>query len=67
MEFQDHSWGIFAVIPGYPRRANGDSQHLEARPVLQDWLRFELFTVKNYRTRHLNLGTPRPVFTPMCV
>ena len=39
-------WGIFAVIPGYPRRANGDSQHLEARPELQGWLRFELFTVK---------------------
>ena len=49
--FQD--WvclGIFTVIPGYPPRANGDSQHLEARPELQDWLRFELFTVKNYRT-----------------
>ena len=43
-------WGIFAVVPGYPRRANGDSQHLEARPELQDWLRFDLFTVKNYRT-----------------
>ena len=39
-------WGIFTVIPGYPRRANGDSQHFEARPELQDWLRFELFTVK---------------------
>ena len=24
-------WGIFTVIPGYPRRASGDSQHLEAR------------------------------------
>ena len=34
-------WGIFTVIPGYPRRANGDSQHLEAHPELQDWLRFE--------------------------
>ena len=43
-------WGIFTVIPGYPRGANGNSQHLEARPELQDWLRFELFTVKNYRT-----------------
>ena len=45
-------WGIirFSVIPGYPRRANGDSQRLEARPALQDWLRFELFTVLNYRT-----------------
>ena len=43
-------WGIFAVVLGYPRRANGDSQHVEARPKLQDWLRFELFTVKNYRT-----------------
>ena len=43
-------WGIFAVIPGHPQRANGDSQHLEARPELQDWLRFESFTVKNYRT-----------------
>ena len=45
--FQD--WvgrGIFTVIPGYPRRANGDSQHLEARTELQDWLRFKLFTVK---------------------
>ena len=42
-------WGIFTVIPGYPRRANGDSQHLETRPELQDWLQFELFTVKNYR------------------
>ena len=42
-------WGIFTVIPGYPRRVN-DSQHLEARPDLQDWLWFELFTVKNYRT-----------------
>ena len=43
-------WGIFAVIPGYSRKASGDSQHLEARSELQDWLRFELFTVKNYRT-----------------
>ena len=43
-------WGIFTVIPGYPRRASGDSQHLEARSELQDWLRFKLFTVKNYRT-----------------
>ena len=43
-------WGIFTVIPGYPRRVNGDSQRLEARPELQDWLRFELFTVKTYRT-----------------
>ena len=43
-------WGIFTVIAGYPRRANGDSQHLEAPPELQDCLRFELFTVKNYRT-----------------
>ena len=42
-------WGIFTVILGYPRRANGDSQHLEARPELQDWLRFELFTIKNCR------------------
>ena len=25
-------WGIFPVIPGYPGRANGDDQHLEARP-----------------------------------
>ena len=25
-------WGFFTVVPGYPRRANGDSQHLEARP-----------------------------------
>ena len=39
-------WGIFTVIPVYSRRANGDSQHLEARPELQDWLRFELFTAK---------------------
>ena len=43
-------WGIFTVIPGYPWRASGESLHLEARPELQDWLRFELFTVKNYRT-----------------
>ena len=43
-------WGIFTVIPRYPPRGNGDSQHLKARPELQDWLRFELFTVKNYRT-----------------
>ena len=43
-------WGIFAVIPGSPRRANGHSQHLEALPELQDWLGFELFTAKNYRT-----------------
>ena len=42
--------GIFIVIPGHPRRANGDSQHLEARPELQDWLQFKLFTVKNCRT-----------------
>ena len=34
-------WGIFTVIPGYPRRMNGDSQHLEARPELQDSLRSE--------------------------
>ena len=39
------SWGIFTVIPGHPRRANGDNQHVEARPESQDWLRFELFTV----------------------
>ena len=43
-------WGIFTVIPGYPQRTNGDSQHLEARPELQDWLRSELFTVKINRT-----------------
>ena len=44
-------WRIFAVIPGYPGRANGDSQQLEAHPELQDWLRFGIFfTVKNYRT-----------------
>ena len=35
-------WEISTVIPGYPRRANSDSQHLEARPELQDWLRSEL-------------------------
>ena len=34
---------------GYPRRANSDSQHSEARPELWDWLWFELFTEKNYR------------------
>ena len=28
-------WGIFTVIPGNPRRTNGDSQHLEALPELQ--------------------------------
>ena len=43
-------WGIFTVIPGYPRRTNGDSQHLEASPELQDWLRSDLLTVKKYRT-----------------
>ena len=43
-------WGIFTVSPGYPRRANSESQHLEARPELQCWLQSELFTVKNYRT-----------------
>ena len=49
--FQDWAgWGIFTVIPGNPRRMKGDSQHLEARPELQDWLRSELFTVKNSRT-----------------
>ena len=49
--FQDWAgWGIFTVIPGNPRWTKGDSQHLEARPELQDWLRSELFTVKNYRT-----------------
>ena len=45
---------IFTVITlqdiyrnsGDPRRANGDSQHLEARPESQDWLQFDLFTVK---------------------
>ena len=42
-------WGIFTVIPGYPRKTNGDSQHLEARPELQDSLRSELFTVKMFR------------------
>ena len=51
--FQDWAgWGIFTVIPGNPRRTKGDSQHLEARPELQDWLQSELFTVKNYRTGH---------------
>ena len=49
--FQDWAgWGIFTVIPGNPWRTKGDSQHLEARPELQDWLRSELFTVKNSRT-----------------
>ena len=49
--FQDWAGeGIFTVIPGNPWRTKGDSQHLEARPELQDWLRSELFTVKNYRT-----------------
>ena len=43
-------WGIFTVVPGYPRRMNGDSKHLEPRPELQDWFRSEFFTVKNYRT-----------------
>ena len=46
--------GNIAVIPGYPRRANGDIQHLESRPELQDWLRSELFTVNNYRRGHLS-------------
>ena len=42
--FQDWaSWGIFTVILGNPRRTKGDSQHLEARPELQHWLRSELF------------------------
>ena len=49
--FQDWAcWGIFTAILGNPRRTKGDSQHLEARPELQDWLRSELFTIKNYRT-----------------
>ena len=50
--FQDWAgWGIFTVIPGNPQRTKGGSQHLEARPELQDWLRSELFfTVKNSRT-----------------
>ena len=39
-------WRILTVILGYLQRANGNSQHLEALPGLQDWLRFELFTVK---------------------
>ena len=39
-------WGIFTVIPGCPLRTNGDSQHLEAFPKLQDWLQSELFTVQ---------------------
>ena len=43
-------WGIFTVILGYPRRANSDSQHLEARPELQGRLRSEIFTVKDNRT-----------------
>ena len=32
---------------GYPQRVNGDSQHLEERPELQDGLQFELFTRGN--------------------
>ena len=49
--FQDWAgWGIFTVILGNPRRTKGDSQHLEARPELPDWLRSELFAVKNSRT-----------------
>ena len=48
--FTGFASGIFTVIPGCPRRASGDSQYLEARPELQDWLQSELFTVKNYRT-----------------
>ena len=44
--FQDWAgWGIFTVIPGNPWRTRGDSQHLEARPELQDWPRSELFTI----------------------
>ena len=35
-------WNIYRNF-GYPRRANGDSQHLEACPELRDWLRFELY------------------------
>ena len=51
ISFQDWAgWGIFTVIPGNPRSTKGDSQHLEARPELQDWPRSELFTVKNSRT-----------------
>ena len=47
-------WGIFTVIPRYPRRASGDSQHLEARPELQDWLRFELFTIPAKKITYIN-------------
>ena len=46
-------WGIIAVIPGNPRRTKGHSQHLEARPGLQDWPRSELFTVKKFQDRAL--------------
>ena len=61
-------WGNFTVIPGYPRRANGDSQHLEARPELQDWLRFELFTVKDYRTEPFSkkLGNNFELYSKIC-
>ena len=49
--FQDWAgWAIFTVISGNPRRTKGDSQHLEARPELQDWPQSELFTVEISRT-----------------
>ena len=49
----DQLGSLCAVIPGYPRRANGDTQRLEARPELQDWLRLEVFTVKKLQDRAL--------------
>ena len=46
-KFLDDFWGPLSLpAPLF----TVDSQHLEARPELQDWLRFDLFTVKNYRT-----------------
>ena len=43
-------WGILTVIGGITGGANNDSQEEQMRPQVQDLLRFELFTVKDYRT-----------------
>ena len=51
---------MLTVIWGNRRGANIDSHKQQMRPELRDWLRFELFTVKGYRTASKQDRTPQP-------
>ena len=65
--FQDWvGWGIFTIIPGCPRRANGDSQYLEARPELQDWIRSEFQGAPKGRQQKGETGPGMDIFADFC-